>query len=114
MASIPAILIVLTLAGEPVANALCINWCDIPSERQHCGEAIAQTVPEISLLSTCVVLLSAGPFLREEGRSASFKALALETAPAVDTGVTEKGLVHLRASGGPTPGRPLPTLVLRV
>ena len=114
MAYIPAILIVLTLTGEPVANALCIKWCDIPSERQHCGEAIAQSASEISLPSSACVVLSAGPFLREEGRSALFNAVALETAHAVDIGVTQMGLLHLRASGAATPGRPLPPLVLRV
>ena len=80
MAHLTAILIVLTLTGQPVANALCVNWCNLPSERQHCGEAIAQTAPKTSLASSrCGVPVSAGSFLREEGRSALCTA-AVETA----------------------------------
>ena len=66
MAQLAAILIVLTLTGEPVANALCINWCNQPSERQHCSDVIAQpTFPAFSDAgSICAALLTANPFLR--------------------------------------------------
>jgi hypothetical protein len=115
MAKLAAILIVLTLTGEPVANALCITWCDQPSERQHCGDVIAQ--PTSSVLSvagsTCTALLTASPFLREEGRSAS-PAIAPTNGPAVDCGLTETGLARLRVTGDATRGRPVPVLVLRV
>jgi|RhiMethySRZTD1v2_1073278.scaffolds.fasta_scaffold00921_38 hypothetical protein len=43
MAYITGFLVVLTLAGQPVANALCITWCDLQSETQSCGEVIAET-----------------------------------------------------------------------
>lgn len=115
MAQLAAILIVLTLTGEPVANALCIIWCDQPSERQHCSDVIAQpTFPAFSDAgSTCAALLTANPFLREEGRSAS-PAIAPATGPAVDCALTETGLARRRASGDATRGRPVPVLVLRV
>ena len=114
MAYLPAILIVLTLTGEPVANALCITWCDQPSERQHCVDVIAQpTSPAFSVAgSTCAPLLTASPFLREEGRSA-YPAIAPATSPAIDCGFMETGLARLRASGDATRGRPVP-VVLRV
>ena len=115
MTRLPVILIVLTLTGEPVANALCITWCDQPSERQHCGDVIRQpTFPALSVTdSTCAALLTASPFLREEGRSAS-PAIAPAAGPAVCCGLTEAKLARLGASGDATRGRPLPVLVLRV
>ena len=115
MTQLPAILIVLTLTGEPVANALCIAWCDQPSERQHCSDVIAQpTSRALSVAgSTCEALLTASPFLREEARSGD-PAIAPATGPAVDCGLTETGLARLRATGDATCGRPVPVLVLRV
>ena len=67
MASVTALLIVLTLAGQPAVDALCISWCDSPSERQACGEAIATfTSPELSqAVTTCVTLLEVAPFVRD-------------------------------------------------
>lgn len=115
MTQLAAILIVLTLTGEPAANALCITWCDQPSERQHCGDVIAQpTSTALSVAgSTCAARLTASPFLREEGRSA-YPAIAPATGPAVFSGLTETGLSRLRASRDSTHVRPLPLLVLRV
>jgi len=115
MAKLAAILIVLTLTGEPVANALCITWCDKPSERQHCGDVIAlPTSPVLSVAgSTCAALLIASPFLREEGRS-GHPAIAPATGAAVDCGLTETGLARLRVTGDAIRGRPVPVLVLRV
>jgi hypothetical protein len=116
MAQLAAILIVLTLTGEPAANALCIIWCDQPSERQHCGDVIAQpTSPAFSVAgdTSCAALLTESPFLREEGRSA-YPALAPATGPNVDCALTETGLARLRSSGDATHGRPVPVLVLRV
>jgi hypothetical protein len=113
MAQLAAILIVLTLTGEPAANALCITWCDQPSERQHCGDAIAQPAsPAFSVAgSTCAALLAAGPFLREEGRSA-YPAIAPAAGP--DTGLTETGRLRVRANSDATGRRRVPALVLRV
>jgi hypothetical protein len=116
MTQLAAILIVLTLTGEPVANALCIAWCDQPSERQHCGDVIAQpTSPALSVAgdTVCATLLTGAPFLREEGRSA-YPAIAAATGPAVCCGLTETGLAGTRASEDATRGRPMPVLVLRV
>ena len=116
MARLAAILIVLTLTGEPVANALCITWCDQPSERQHCGDVIAQpTSPALSIArsTSCATLLTASPFLREEGRSA-YPAIAPATGPNVDCVLTETGMARRQASGDTTRGRPVPVLVLRV
>jgi hypothetical protein len=113
MAQLPAILIVLTLTGAPVANALCITWCDQPSERQHCGDAIAQaTSPAFSLAAgTCAAFLTASPFLGEEGRSA-YPAIVPAASP--DSGLTASGRRPVRANGDATRGRPVPVLVLRV
>ena len=116
MAQLAAILIVLTLTGEPVANALCITWCDQPSERQHCGDVIAQpTSPALSVAgnTSCATLLTASPFLREEGRSA-YPAITPATGPNVDCALRETGLARRQASGDATRGRPVPVLVLRV
>ena len=115
MTQLAAILIVLTLTGEPVANALCITWCDQPSERQHCSDVIAQNAsPAFSVADgTCAALLTASPFLREEGQTA-YPAVALTAGPAVYSGWTETGLSRLPVSGDSTHGRPVPVLVLRV
>ena len=115
MAHVPAFLIVLTLTGQPVANALCINWCDISSERQHCGDAIAHSTPPALAAagSTCAAFLTASPFLKEEGRR-GITAITLGTGPAVDSGLTGREFVHPRASGDAARGRRVPALVLRV
>ena len=116
MTQLAAILIVLTLTGEPVANALCITWCGQPSERQHCGDVIAQpTSPALSVAGDtfCATLLTGTPFLREEERSA-YPAIAPAAGPAVCCGLMETGLAGLRASQDTTRGRPMPVLVLRV
>ena len=116
MARLAAILIVLTLTGEAVANALCITWCDPPLERQHCDDVIAQpTAPALSVAgsTSCATLLTASPFLREEGRSA-YLAIAPATVPNVDCALTETGLARRLASGDATRGRPVLVLVLRV
>ena len=115
MTQLAAILIVLTLTGEPAANALCITWCDQPSERQHCGDVIAQPTSQTLAVagSVCVALLTLSPFLREEGRSA-YQAIAPATGPNVDGAPTETGLARRQASGDAARGRPVPVLVLRV
>ena len=116
MTQLAAILIVLTLTGEPVVNALCITWCDQPSERQYCGDVIAQpTSPALSVAGStaCATLLTASPFLREEGRIA-YPAIAPATAPNVDCALTETGPARWLASRDATRGRPVPVLVLRV
>jgi hypothetical protein len=115
MAKLVVILIVLTLTGEPVANALCITWCDQPSERQPCSDVIAQsTSPALSVAgSSCAALLTPSPFLREEGRSA-YPAIASAAGPAVNCGLTETGLAGVRVAGDATRGRPVPAQVLRV
>ena len=99
MTQLAAILIVLTLTGEPVTNALCITWCDQPSERQHCSDVIAQNAsPAFSGADgTCAALLTASPFLREEGQNA-YPAIAPATRPAVGCAI-EIRLARPRASG---------------
>jgi hypothetical protein len=117
MAHTTALLIVLTLAGEPAANALCINWCNSPSAMQGCGEAIAtSTTPQLlNATTTCVALLGVTPFLREEARSSQGLVAAADLPPAVaetpDRGRRPLGVCRHRDA---TAGHPLPTLVLRV
>jgi hypothetical protein len=115
MAHITALLIVLTLTGEPAANALCMNWCDSPSERQGCGAIANPVLPEFIATTTCVVRVTSVPFLREEGRSAVDPAAAVCPAPAVAGNAAESvRSVRLRGGDAATAYRPLSILVLRV
>ena len=113
MAHLPVILIVLTLTGEPVANALCINWCDSPSERQHCGDAIAHTQPLLLAGTSCAALLTPGAFVQEEGQRLSITA-ARDTVPAFASHPTVGQTLHVGPSVELTAGRLVPPLVLRV
>ena len=92
MAHITALLIVLTLAGDPAVNALCINWCHSPSDRQPCDDAIASPLlPTLSIATnSCVTLLTSTPFVREEVRD------AVQAAPAAvhSVGVLAPGVVR--------------------
>ena len=112
MAHITALLIALTLAGQPVANALCNNWCDSPSDRHRCDEAIVNpAAPALSGVPTTCVTPTATAFLREEGQSA-FHAVtpaALYDAAAVPCRAVR--YPRLR-EGHPNAGRPL--VVLRL
>jgi hypothetical protein len=117
MAHITAFLIVLTLTGQPVANALCVSWCDSPSERQACGDAIAPSMSAAIALasSTCVALLTESPFLREEGRSALQIAVVLHGVQAmVSSPLGGTRPANIRSRGEANAGRSVPTLVLRV
>lgn len=117
MAHVTALLIVLTLAGEPAANALCVSRCDSPSERQGCGDAIATSVtPELSnATKTCVTLFAATPFLREEARSSQGVAGARDLPPTVAGTPAEAARgVRVPCAGVTTAGRPQPLLALRM
>jgi hypothetical protein len=115
MASITALLVVLTLTGEPVANALCLTWCDSSSETQNCDGAIAQTTAtEITIARpACDTVVTIAPFVREEGRDGG-RVAVITTAPA-PVAPLETARVHVvPGRGGTTDGRPLPILILRV
>ena len=117
MASITALLVVLTLTGEPVASALCISWCGSIQERQSCDEAIAQpTSAAVADASrTCVALLTGNPFLKEEGRGTLHIAAAVNVVHAFSTLPTQgSDLANIRRGDDATVGRPTPVLVLRV
>jgi len=116
MAHITAFLIVLTLTGQPVANALCVSWCELPSERQACSDAIAPSMAaEIALASsTCVALLTESPFLTEEGRSSLHIGVVLHGGQAIVFPIGGTRLVDVRSCGEMNAGRLLPTPVLRV
>lgn len=112
MASLTAFLVVLTLTGEPVVNALCDVWCDTSSETRNCGEAIAQTaVPELTTVAgtACAALLTTAPFLREEGPTASRMAVAVSLLAIATLQETRfpQGLSPQSTTG------PAPPLVLR-
>lgn len=113
MAYITALVIALTLAGQPVANALCITSCDSPSDRHGCDEAIVNPpVPALSGAATTCSAPTATPFLREEGPSGFH---ALTTAPVYGVAALPRGAVpHPELVDGdrPTLGRPL--VVLRL
>ena len=117
MAHITAVLIVLTLAAEPAANALCTSWCDSSSERHVCRDAIATSVtPELSnATTTCATLLAATPFLSEDARSSRGVAAArdLPLTAAEIPAEAARG-VRVRCGGVATAGRPQPLLALRV
>jgi hypothetical protein len=115
MASITALFVVLTLTGQPVANALCAMWCESPSETMNCDEAIAQTIaPEFTVMSTrCATAPEAPPFVTEEGVVRHLVAVVSATGIVIVPG---------DAAGFPRPhghdetivGRHTPLLVLRV
>lgn len=116
MASIIVVLVLLALTGEPVANALCVTWCESSSERQICEEAIARpAVPGRSIAAApCVVSVTIAPFLREEERRASRIATVIDIPPAFAGIPDGGGHPGFRSAHKATDGRPVPVLVLRV
>ena len=115
MASITAFLVVLTLTGEPVVNALCFAWCDTSSETMNCVEAIAQnTMAELTPVAgpACEAVLTVAPFLREEGRDTG--RLAVTTVSASVVPPDESQPAPAQRQGSAAGGRSLPPLVLRI
>ncbi len=113
MAHITALVIALTLAGQPVANALCNNWCDSPSYRHRCDEAIVNpAAPALSAVPTTCVAPAATPFMREEGESA-FHAV---TPAAVDgaAALPSRAVRYPRLREGSHPSADRPLVVLRL
>ena len=85
MASTAALLIVLTLTGEPVVNALCATWCDTSSETMNCREeAIAPaTAAEVKMPGTaCTAFITIIPFVKEDVRGVDQVAVA-DAAPSL-------------------------------
>jgi hypothetical protein len=114
MASITALLVVLTLTGEPVANALCTIWCDTASEKHSCGEAIARaTAPDATVTATDCATIVTVPFLREEGRVAS-RVGAVATLPSAAVPPAASRSLPAPGRDGTSDGWPKPPLVLRV
>lgn len=116
MAFVTAFLVVLTLTGEPVVNALCIAWCDTQSETMNCDEAIAQiAVPQITAAvgTMCVVILATAPFLREEGRDSGRIAVVAATSVSV-VSPWETHPASTQHGGGATGVLRAAPLVLRV
>ena len=117
MAHMTALLVVLTLAGEPAANALCINWCDLPSERQGCSEPIAasSSVVQSNPARTCVALLTGRPFIREEVRNALHLDAMIHGVLANGISWTrEMSRANVTRNGDANGGQPAPTRVLRL
>jgi hypothetical protein len=115
MASLTALLVVLTLTGEPIANALCEIWCGTSSETMKCGEeAVAQ--PRVSKRvvaeTECAALLTAIPFLREEARAAD-RSGVISTVPASLALPAETRLLLVQLRRATTDGCPAPPIVLR-
>jgi hypothetical protein len=116
MAHITALVIVLTLTGQPVANALCIIGCGTSSAKHTCGEAIAQSIfPALDAAGrTCAALTTGRPFLKEEGRSTPPITVALTPVAPIVMPDTERTRADIPGDRDTTDGRPLPALVLRV
>jgi hypothetical protein len=114
MASISALLVVLTLTGEPVANALCVSWCDTSSETMVCDEAIAGArLPEQTMAAVvCAAILTTVPFLSKEGRDIRRNAAVAVAIPLVPPGAS--GVPVIRTRGATTDGHPVPLLALRI
>lgn len=116
MAYITALVIALTMAGQPAANALCSSWCDSPSDRHTCGEAIVNPATSpVSIASTaCLTLTAATPFLGQEGRRI-LDAVSTGSGSAVSLPPHATAPPPCLLEGRePTAGRPLPVLVLRI
>ena len=116
MAHLTALLIVLAMTGQPVANALCIRWCDFSPERQECGGAIAQTaVPRVTVAqTTCAAALVAAPFVREDGLSATHVGKSLAAADVLRWLIAPQPHCDVVNVMGTTPSRQVSVVVLRV
>jgi hypothetical protein len=116
MASITTLLVVLTLTGEPVVNALCIVWCDTSSATMNCVEAIAQTtMAELTPAAgaACDAALTISPFVREEGRDGSRTAVVTSvSASVIAPEETQPAPILGRVDA--IDGRRAPPLVLRI
>ena len=85
MASFTALLVVLTLTGQPVVDALCVTWCDTSSEiLNYREEAIAPTsAAELTAAETaCTTFITTIPFVKEDVRGVDQVAVA-DAAPAL-------------------------------
>jgi hypothetical protein len=116
MAYITALLVVLTLTGEPVANALCVTWCDSSSEKQTCDQAIAQTADSAPTITgtACTVSVTIAPFLSEEARGVSRMAVAADRPGALVAVPDRTNSPRLRIAREATDRRPAPVFALRV
>lgn len=117
MTHVTTLLIVLALTGSPVANAACVSWCDSPADKAGatCRESIAEPMAISVGSSTCVALLAANPFLREEARITFQAQTSLGVFHASDTLLTGGArFAYTRGDCEAIDGRPAPTLVLRL
>ena len=112
MAHFTTLLIVLALAGGPVANALCLARCHSLLTKQTCSEEMAE--PVISAGSgSCPALVAATPFVGEEPRTtldSSASLLVHRTAVAL----TCEGVSHLPRECQAVDGRRVQSVVLRL
>ena len=119
MTHLTTLLIVLALTGSPVANAACVSWCDSPADeagaacREGIAEPMSMAISDGS--STCVALLTANPFLREEGRITFQAQTSLGVFHAFETLLTGGvRLAYIRGDCEAINGLRAPTLVLRL
>jgi hypothetical protein len=119
MSRVTTLLIVLILTGSPVADAACVSWCDArpmtatPTCRENITDSMSMAISNGS--GTCVALLAASPFLREEGRIAFLAQTSPGGFHALDALLMEGArLAHARGDWKAIDRRPAPTLVLRL
>jgi hypothetical protein len=85
MAFFTALLVILTLTGKPVVNALCVTWCDTSSEILNCREeAIAHmSAAELTVAETpCTTFVTTVPFVKEDVRGIGQVAVEDVAVPA--------------------------------
>jgi hypothetical protein len=116
MTRISALLIVLTLSGGPIANAMCVAWCGQfeagMAGRERVAAPMSATISDGS--GTCAVLLADTPFLREEGRI-KFLAVSNGELHAPDAPLAVEGSrAHTGRDWNAMRGWPQPAHVLRL
>jgi hypothetical protein len=118
MTHVTTLLIVLALTGGPVADAICVSWCDSGpmTKGATCDESVAEPM-SIAISdgsSTCAALLADSPFLREEGRIV-FHTSSRGIFHALNTRLEGRAwLARIRIDGKAIDGQLGPPLVLRL
>ena len=119
MTHVTTLLLVLTLSGWPVAQAICASRCDSRmTTAGHLGDdsiahPMSMAISDGS--SACVARLAANPFTQEEGRSAFHPQHSLGLFSAAEVHLTGGSRpTHDRSGGGANDGRPVPILALRL
>ena len=111
-----AVVLLLAIAGAPVATLVCIGWCapgavpvDVSCHHHRSGAGVAVTTGN----DTCAGLLATSPYLKEETQLTG-TAMPASAPYAMSFAAGEAQLVPVHDVASAIPHRAAPLLVLRL